>query len=103
MAYGFNNDKSKAEVYSKDDFLILEGTIENVPANGKKSTSISSIEGISDDKYTILTAMQRVENRWDWGASVAMVLSQNRIDIVVSNVSSSPKDMKYRVIFLKTA
>ena len=24
MAYGFNDDKSKAEVYSKDDFVIVE-------------------------------------------------------------------------------
>ena len=103
MAYGFNNDKSKADVYTKADFLILEGTIENVPAQGKKGISISSIEGISDDKYTILSGMQRVDNRWDYGCSVAIILSSNRVDITVSNISSESKNMQYRVVLLKTS
>lgn len=123
MAYGFNDDKSKApvysksetfsknEVYSKSDFVILEGTIASVPANGTKTAAILSQPGVSADEYLILSAMQSMGDDWTnyeilQGAvypSVSIIPNPGKIFITVSNRNIAAVDVKYKVILLKIA
>lgn len=58
MAYGFNDDKSKAEVYAKDDFVIINdtGTMGIFPANSGKvyNVHLERDFGLSQNDYSII-------------------------------------------------
>ena len=64
MAYGFNDDKSITEIYSKADFAIVTGTVSSVPESNCKMKYITpadllaaGVENPSD--WTVLSVMQR--------------------------------------------
>lgn len=62
MAYAFNDDKSKAEVYSKDEIIVLRKTFN--AASGASVTSFNltdecGIDADDWDKYVVLSVMQR--------------------------------------------
>ena len=55
MTYGFNDDKSKAEIYSKNDFKKIRGTIElSGHVVGKRIFSQSLLEDLG------------IDNIYDW-------------------------------------
>lgn len=64
MAYGFNDDKSITEIYSKGDFAIVTGTVSSVPESNYSMKYISPAEllaaGVENPSdWTVLSVMQR--------------------------------------------
>lgn len=57
MAYGFNDDKSKVEVYTKDDFLIID-IEESMSARQAYTEFTKTLSGIDNvDNYALISAM----------------------------------------------
>lgn len=121
MAYGFDEYKNKvevyptSEVYSKDDFLILEGSIYTEP-NSSKSEIVSTRSDLA--KYRILSVTQsngEVDHD-SWKSSIIKELTtgiiqfpnanirisnSSRLTVSVFNEGSSGKSIEYCVILLK--
>ena len=62
MSYGFNDDKSKVQIYTKGDFAVVKGTANNVLSDTTKDIYISQNQlsycGIDDIKnYTVISVM----------------------------------------------
>lgn len=68
MAYGFNDDKSKVEVYSKDEFRVAEKSVSVSGANGEGTILFTPADfGLSEidpDKVIIISVMQKKSNQW---------------------------------------
>ena len=70
MAYAFNNDKTKAEVYVKDDFVIVEATL-RVQLRQSASDTIDITESIDDaDNYALISTQYYIDPSTPGGSQV---------------------------------
>lgn len=57
MAHGFNDDKSKAEMYTKDEIVVKRFLFNNVAPH---SETAESSMNYGDTEYTIISALQEL-------------------------------------------
>lgn len=122
MAYGFNDDKSKVEVYSKSDFVVCTGTATSVPPLTKKVVSVSGKpQGYDASKYVVLSIEQNNPNRTTgWVSAGGHLIHDANLTLTdttetcprtetsgsllmahVYNESSATADIAYRITLLK--
>ena len=120
MAYAFNDDKSKQEVYTKDDFCIITGSV-SLSANNSKNVIINNETllndyGISDISDWIPIAYLQsgagTTNHWYsiYTTSFAMKSGveisvgtgiYNGLYIIVHNGDTNAGTVYYKVVLMK--
>lgn len=113
MAHGFNDDKSKVEVYTKDDpevytkdnFIEFTGSISSVSAGGTASDEFSLSEiGISDDTDIAVVAAEQTgsqSNRtWLHYSYPYVSIRSGSVVVTVINNLSSAATISFRIIFI---
>lgn len=119
MIYGFNDSKEKVEVpsktnvYTKDDFLIIEGSPKNVAAGKNGIWDFLNQYGLQN--YVVISVMGGIGNSIGYGTAytprevsdglifprVMLLQSDNMIQLAVHNDDSQTQKMWARAVLLK--
>lgn len=121
MAYGFNDDKSKTKVCGKDEIVVIDGLINDVPAKSAKYITLTKSElerdyGIDNIyKYVPISIEYAEFGHSTWhshGTSIPNTVytysgirtsryADGKLNISCSNMSDESYSYKYKIVFAR--
>lgn len=94
MAYAFNDDKSKAEIYSKDDFVIVEvETLCDRRSEAENTVNITEYFDDADD-CALISAQYFIDSSPSGGSMVYVGKWISLLDLSVADGTGYLKDAK---------
>lgn len=104
MAYGFSEGKGKQEVYTKNDFAVIEGTISGYVL----AKSVSYPEGFNLDNTVVVSTMycsKGDESMYSYGEganSDSITLSSDGFSIYITNPTPTTSvTYNYKIVLMK--